>query len=300
MSGSVSEKKPTKEDVAGLLEQIATLLEAQEANPFRIRSYRDGAQTVRATEQPLIEWAAREEMEKLEALPNIGEGLAGIIVEYVTSGRSSLLDELQGEVSPEQILRQVPGIGQILARRITSQLEIDSLEELEQAAYDGRLASVEGFGERRLQNVRASLAGMLSRSALRHRRRLAQGEPRGESRPPVRLLLAVDNEYRQRAEAGDLKRIAPKRFNPEGKAWLPIMRMTLEGWRFTALFSNTARAHELQKTHDWVVIYYEAIGEGAEGQNTVVTETSGPLTGKRVVRGREEATRRYYAGREET
>lgn len=298
----MSEETPTKEDVARLLEQIATLLEAKGDNPFRIRSYRDGAQTVRATEQPLVEWAAQEEMEQLEALPNIGEGLAGVIVEYVTSGRSSLLDELQGEVSPEQLLRQVPGIGETLARRITSQLEIDSLEALEQAAYDGRLASLEGFGERRLQSVRASLAGMLSRQALRHRRRLAQGEGleiREEQQPAVRLLLAVDKEYRQRAEAGELKRIAPRRFNPEGKAWLPIMKMTLEGWHFTALYSNTARAHELQKTHDWVVIYYEPAEGGQEAQNTVVTETSGPLTGKRVVRGREEATRRYYAARKE-
>ena len=295
----MSDERPTKEEVAGVLEQIAMLLEAQGDNPFRIRSYRDGAQSVRATDRPVIEWATQEDREQLETLPNIGEGLAGIIVEYVNSGRSSLLDELQGEVSPAQLLQQVPGIGETLAQRITSELEIDSLEALEQAAYDGRLASVEGFGERRLQNVRASLAGMLSRSAVRRRRRLAEEEEQSKEQPAVRLLLAVDKEYRQRAEAGELKRIAPKRFNPEGKAWLPIMKMTLEGWRFTALYSNTARAHELDKTHDWVVIYYEPAEGAEEGQNTVVTETSGPLSGKRVVRGREEATRRYYDEREQ-
>jgi hypothetical protein len=57
-------------------------------------------------------------------------------------------------------------------------------------------------------------------------------------------------------------------------------------WHFTALFSNTARAHELGRTRDWVVIYYYD-QEHVEAQCTVVTETSGPLAGLRVVRGRE-------------
>ena len=50
--------------------------------------------------------------------------------------------------------------------------------------------------------------------------------------------------------------IAPKRFNPEGKAWLPVMHVTKQGWHFTALFSNTALAHQLNRTQDLVVIYY--------------------------------------------
>ncbi len=61
----------------------------------------------------------------------------------------------------------------------------------------------------------------------------------------------------------------------------------------TALFSNTARAHELGRTHDWVVIY--ADGEhAAEQRFTVVTEYQGDLTGRRVVRGRELETRLHY------
>jgi len=90
----------------------------------------------------------------------------------------------------------------------------------------------------------------------------------------------------------ELRKIAPKRFNPEGEAWLPIMHAEREGWNFTALFSNTARAHELGTTHDWVVIYYER--DGYEDQATVVTAKSGPLKGKRVVRGRETECQRYY------
>jgi hypothetical protein len=56
-------------------------------------------------------------------------------------------------------------------------------------------------------------------------------------------------------------------------------------WDYTALFSNTARAHELGKTRDWVVIYYQS--DGAAGQCTVVTESLGARRGQRVVRGRE-------------
>ena len=89
-----------------------------------------------------------------------------------------------------------------------------------------------------------------------------------------------------------LKTIVPHRFNPAGTSWLPIMHVENDGWQFTALFSNTARAHGLNKTRDWVVIYYERDEE--EGQCTVVTESTGPLKGRRVMRGREKACRKYY------
>ena len=99
-------------------------------------------------------------------------------------------------------------------------------------------------------------------------------------------MLQVDEQYRQKVEADELPRISPQRNNPEGVAWLPILHSYEDGWHFTALFSNTDRAHELGRVRDWVVIYFER--DGHEGQCTVVTEYRGPLTGRRVVRGREE------------
>lgn len=60
------------------------------------------------------------------------------------------------------------------------------------------------------------------------------------------MLLDVDRAYR--AAAGALAKIAPKRFNPAGEAWLPILHTERGPWRFTALFSNTARAHSLGRT----------------------------------------------------
>ena len=64
-------------------------------------------------------------------------------------------------------------------------------------------------------------------------------------------------------------------------------------WHFTALFSNTAKAHELGRTQDWVVLYFHD-DDHAENQRTVVTETHGTLVGRRVVRGREDECRAHY------
>jgi len=106
--------------------------------------------------------------------------------------------------------------------------------------------------------------------------------------PDVGTLLAIDAEYRWKAEAGLLRKIAPKRYNPEHEAWLPVIHARHEGRLFTALYSNTERAHILHRTHDWVVIFY------GEGQCTVVTEYRGALAGRRVVRGREPECLAYY------
>jgi DNA polymerase (family X) len=89
-----------------------------------------------------------------------------------------------------------------------------------------------------------------------------------------------------------LHKIAPKRFNPEGEAWLPMLKVRREGWDFTAPYSNTALAHEAGRTHDWVVIYYERIGR--RHQCTVVTSEKDPLKGKRVIRNRERECREHY------
>lgn len=117
----------------------------------------------------------------------------------------------------------------------------------------------------------------------------------GMDAPGVDLLLSVDSEYREKAHAGSLPKIAPRRMNPEGKAWLPVLHTRFGPWHFTALFSNTERAHELHRVFDWVVIYYQD-PDGEEGQATVVTERRGSLAGERVVRGREPECARYYRG----
>jgi len=194
---------------------------------------------------------------------------------------------MRGEAEPEQVFRALPGVGPETARALHDHLHVDTLEALEIAAHDGRLETVPGIGPRKAAAIRAALASMLAR-----RRRRG---PEDHEEPPVAMLLETDDVYRRRAKAGDLRRIAPRRFNPEGEAWLPVLHVERQGWSLTALFSNTALAHQLGRTRDWVVIYFSRDG-GPEHQRTVVTETRGPLEGRRVVRGREADCRRHYRG----
>jgi hypothetical protein len=270
--------------IANKLEEAAELLERQGANPFRVGAYRSAAKTLGSLEHDVGHIAEQEGMEGLIALPTVGKGIAAAIWEMVKTGRWNQLERLRGGVEPEALLQTVPGIGPALANRIHDELHIDTLEQLEAAAWDGRLEALSGVGERRLAALRASLSAMLGRA--RAARRSVDG-------PGVALLLEVDQHYRAAAETGRLPTIAPKRFNPSGESWLPVLHLERDGWHFTALYSNTARAHQLGKTRDWVVIYFYD-SDHEEGQHTVVTETRGPLDGQRVVRGREAECRAYY------
>lgn len=276
--------------VAGALERVADLLEAQDGSPFRVQAYRTAARTVR-TADPVARILARYGVPGLERLPGIGPSIASAIRELVETGRLGMLARLEGQLAPEDLFTTVPGIGEELATRIHRELGVDTLEELEQAAHDGRLERVAGFGPRRVRAVKDVLATMLSRSSRRRARRARDLEISAPE-PSVASLLDVDREYRRRAAAGELRTISPRRFNPDRAPWLPVLHAQREGWSITALFSNTARAHELGTTRDWVVLYYEK--DGLEDQCTVVTETRGWLAGNRVVRGREGECRVYY------
>ncbi len=280
---------PGNEEIAGALERVAELLRLQDANPFRVRSYERAAQTLRSLERPAAALYSEGGEAALRQLEHVGERLAGSIRELLESGRLSLLERLESEAHPGAVFTRVPGIGAELARRIHDELGIQTLEELELAAHDGR---VEGFGGKRLRGVRDALAGMLGRASRRRAARRADGGDAAPAEPPVALLLDIDATYRRRAAAGKLRRIAPRRFNPDGERWLPVMSLERDGWSFQAMYSNTARAHELERTHDWVVIYFKR--DHVEHQCTVVTARTGPLAGRRVVRGRERECRGYY------
>lgn len=179
---------------------------------------------------------------------------------------------------------RVPQVGERLAARIHETLHIESLEDLEAAAHDGRLATVPGVGEGRARAVREYLDLFL---ATPHPRSAPDA-----ARPPVSVLLEVDADYRRLAADGHLPRVAPRRFNPSRRAWLPVWHTMQDGWGFTVMFSNTGRAHDLGKTRDWVVVVYSR--DGAEGEATVVTEYRGKLYNRRVVRGREEECEELY------
>jgi hypothetical protein len=277
----------TNRELARWLEEAALLLERQGANMFRARAYRRAAESVAGYPQDLRELAGREGADALLGIPGVGKGIAAALREMLTTGQWTQLDRLRGTLNPEALFATVPSIGPELARNIYETLHVDHLEALEAAAYDGTLAAVPGIGPRRLAAIRAELAIRLGQ--LRRHSRHREAAP-----PPVALLLEIDRGYRAAAAAGTLPTIAPRRFNPLGEAWLAVQHVTRGGWHFTALYSNTARAHELGHTRDWVVIFYYD-HDHHERQCTVVTEHGGDLAGCRVVRGRESECRKYYA-----
>jgi hypothetical protein len=143
-----------------------------------------------------------------------------------------------------RLFRTIPGVGPVLAWRTHDALHVESLTALEIAAHDGRLAALPGVGTRRAAAIAAGLAARLGRP---------RGVPvRAAAEPSVLMLLDGDREYREKA--GRLPRIAPRRFNPTGERWLPVLHTERSGGLFTALNSNTALAHRLGRTGDWVVL----------------------------------------------
>lgn len=277
---------PTNQQIATKLREAADVLEQQGANQFRVGAYRHAAETIVGLGEDLHALVQRQGVEGLVALPNIGRGIAAAIDEILRTGRWGQLERLRGALDPVKLFQTVPGIGSQLAQRLHDELHVDTLEALEAAAHDGSINAVPGVGPRRAASIRAMLESMLSR--VHHTRARSR-----VSGPSIDVLLDVDAEYLDKAAAGKLPTIAPRRFNPNGEAWLPILHTERDSWHFTVLFSNTARAHELERTHDWVVVYFYD-DHHQEGQHTIVTETRGTMTGRRVVRGREAECRALY------
>lgn len=193
------------------------------------------------------------EMADVLELPGIGPNIGRALVEIVTTGHWNQLDRLSGTLEPEKLFQTIPGIGPELAVRIHNELHGETLEQLEQAAHEGRLERVPGVGARRALAIKGALSERLGH---RHFKR-----PLHAKGPPMAFLLDADREYREKASANTLRNIAPKPLNPAGEAWLPVLHTSRGEWQFTLLFSNTQRAHELNKTHDWVMVYFHTNAE---------------------------------------
>jgi putative hydrolase len=161
------------------------------------------------------------------------------------------------------------------------------------------------MGKKRVQAIRECLAGRFrgrvpapERSPAQPHREPGAAAERQQPRALtedhlVAELLSIDRAYRYRAELDRLPRIAPRSFNPEGKAWLPILHTRRGDRHYTAVFSNTARAHEMGTTHDWVVISRD--DEMAHGRWTAITAAFGNLRGRRIIRGLERQCATHYA-----
>jgi hypothetical protein len=275
-------------EVAEQLRKIATLLVEQNASSFRSRAYINAAYTVENLQENVDLLIQDKGIKGLIDLPAIGVGIARSIYEYAAMGRMTRLDELQGISDPVRLFQSIPTVGPVLAQRLHDRLQVGSLESLENAVRHGQLDKVEGLGQKRKEAIKTWLSKHLGDHKIQSRK-----FPQPGHNPAIALLLKVDAEYREKSTAGLLPLITPNRFNPEHKNWLPILHVTFDGWHFTALYSNTKLAHQLNRIHDWVVIFFYD-DDHQEGQHTVVTETHGSLQGKRVVRGREVECIEFY------
>ncbi len=164
----------TNADLAAVFEQIADLLDRQDANPFRVRAYRNAARLVGELKLDLAAHLAQGR--PLPKLPGIGEDLAGKIREFGSTGHLALLDRLRREV-PAGVtdLLRLPGLGPKRVRALYEELHVHSLPQLLRAARDGRVRALAGFGAKTEQHIAQAIE-----------RQLAQGR---------RFKLAIAAQY---------------------------------------------------------------------------------------------------------
>jgi len=136
----------TNAAIAALFDHVADLIEYQGGNVFRVRAYRNAARTINAMVESLAS-VRQDPQRRLTDLDGIGADLAGKIVDLLDTGRLPLLEELEREVPKAAFeLMRVPGLGPKKAKALIDALGIDSLDALEAACRDDRVAGVKGFG----------------------------------------------------------------------------------------------------------------------------------------------------------
>lgn len=186
-------------DVVAVFTEIADLLEIEDANPFRVRAYRNAARMLAELGRDVRGMV--DHPDELDALPGIGPDLAGKIVEVARTGSCALLERLRGEL-PAAItgLLKIPGMGPRRVRTLHRELGIQTLAQLHQAAVQGRVRRVPGFGEKSEQRILAATRGMLQPER-RYRR--------ADVEPVARALLAdlgATAGVHQALAAGSLRR----------------------------------------------------------------------------------------------
>jgi DNA polymerase (family 10) len=199
------------EDIASHFEEIADLLEIKGDNPFRVRAYRNGARAVRALPRSAAELVA--EGEDLTRYPDIGEALAGKIVELLRTGTTRAMEKLRRQIPPslEDLLR-IPGLGPVRIRTLWHELGITDLDALEAAARAGRLRDLAGFGPKTEQKVLAAIEAHRKKKRRFLRSVAAEyGEPLADwlrAGRGVREVVIAGSYRRGRDTVGDLDILA--------------------------------------------------------------------------------------------
>jgi DNA polymerase (family 10) len=140
-----------KDRVAEILVEIGTLLELKGENPFKTRAYANGARTIENLSEPLAKLVAEK---RLGEIKGIGDALEQKITELVETGKSKYYDELKASIPPGLIaMLEIPGLGPKKIQALNKSLGIDSVEKLEVACKTGKVAKLDGFGEKTQANI---------------------------------------------------------------------------------------------------------------------------------------------------
>ena len=191
----------TNSDISDVFEHVADLLEYQGGNVFRVRAYRNAARTISTMVESLA--SVRQDPDRaLTDIEGIGADLAGKIATLLDTGRLPLLDDLEAKIPTVVFeLMRVPGLGPKKVKALVDDLQIDSLDALEQACRDGRVRDVKGFGAK---TEAAILENIAFAKSPEHERLLWE-----EADQIVQLLLAWMREcpaVRQAEGAGSWRR----------------------------------------------------------------------------------------------
>src|SRR5476649_1110798 len=140
-----------KDKVAEILVEIGTLLELKGENPFKTRAYANAARTLEGLNEPLDKLV---EEKRLGEIKGIGEALEQKITELVETGKLKYYDELKASIPPGFLeMLEIPGVGPKKIQTLHKKLKIDSIEKLEAACKSGKVAALDGFGEKTAANI---------------------------------------------------------------------------------------------------------------------------------------------------
>ncbi len=135
-----------KDQVAEILAEIGTLLELKGENPFKTRAYANAARILEGLSEPLDQLIAED---RLGEIKGIGEGLQKKITELVTTGKLGYYDELRASVPAGlRTMLTIPGLGPKKVKALYEKLGVETIEQLEAACKAGRVATLDGFGEK--------------------------------------------------------------------------------------------------------------------------------------------------------
>ncbi len=190
-----------KEQIVEVLETIATLLELQDENPFKIRAYSNAARSIETWGGNLRELA---EENRLEEIPGVGRAIAGKITELALIGSSKFYDELRAKFPPGILeLFSLPGLGAKKIKALHEKLQVGSIADLRQACQAGRVAELPGFGKTTQEKIartianRAQHAGSFQLGAVAAEAEQLQDDLRAH---PNASQVSIAGSYRRRKE----------------------------------------------------------------------------------------------------